>query len=108
MDRIVWLIVLTVLGNLALEITGVTAQTKDSQSYGPPQARNSYNDVELVDPMEKSSSGVKPHRVTLFDNIFKVRFILLLLFVELQWFCHVREWIVVRMSERDLIVMKLL
>lgn len=86
MDRIVWIIVLTVVANFLLECSGVRAQTKDSHSYGSagaqyqlPQNRaapNSINpdDVELVDPMDASptiNTG-RTARNQLFDNIFKV------------------------------------
>lgn len=89
MDRIVWLIVLTVVANFILEYSGVWAQTKDSQSYGPPTASyrlpqqrlaNNVNpdDVELVDPMQTSPSenNGRAARNKLFDNIFKVLTIL--------------------------------
>lgn len=83
MDRIVWLIVLTVVANFILEFSGVLAQTKDSRSYGPPAAsyqhpsaaRNAINpdDVELVDPMVASpSDNGRSSRIKLFDNIFRV------------------------------------
>ncbi|XP_055317641.1 uncharacterized protein LOC129576476 isoform X3 [Sitodiplosis mosellana] len=85
MDRIVWFIVLTVVANFILEFSGVWAQTKDSQSYGPPaasyhlpQQRISNNvrpdDVELVDPMQTSPSenNGRAARNKLFDNIFKI------------------------------------
>lgn len=82
MDRIVWLIVLTVVANFILEFSGVLAQTKDSQSYGHPnspayRAANNINvnDVELVDPIqtaESESNGRASSRNKLFDNIFKV------------------------------------
>lgn len=87
MDRIVWLIVLTVVANFILEFSGVLAQTKDSRSYGPPAApvhfssraaqQNAINpdDVELVDPMEASpSDNGRSSRIKLFDNIFRVNF----------------------------------
>lgn len=84
MDRIVWLIVLTVVANFILEYSGVLAQTKDSQSYGQPAATylpqqriaNNVNpdDVELVDPMQTSptENNGRAARNKLFDNIFKV------------------------------------
>lgn len=82
MDRIVWLIVLTVVANFILEFSGVLAQAKDSQSYGHPnspayRAANNINanDVELVDPMQTAQSetnGRASSRNKLFDNIFKV------------------------------------
>lgn len=81
MDRIVWLIVLTVVANFILEYSGVWAQTKDSRSYGPPaspqyRASNNVNpdDVELVDPMqaEPTENNGRASRNKLFDNIFKV------------------------------------
>lgn len=83
MDRIVWLIVLTVVANFILEFSGVMAQTKDSSSYGPPAAvyhgpRSSNNvnpdDVEFVDPMhaEPTENNGRAARNKLFDNIFKV------------------------------------
>lgn len=85
MDRIVWLIVLTVVANFILEFSGVLAQTKDSRSYGPPAvnvhqyprtSQNAVNpdDVELVDPMEASpSDNGRSSRIKLFDNIFRVK-----------------------------------
>lgn len=85
MDRIVWLIVLTVVANFLLECSGVLAQTKDSQSYGPPDAPRHFSprqkvvnnvspDVELVDPMEtaRTDNTERSSRNRLFDNIFKV------------------------------------
>lgn len=87
MDRIVWLIVLTVVANFLLECSGVWAQTKDSRSYTPPgsvgaqyqlpnRAANSVkpDDVELVDPMQTSptENNGRSARNQLFDNIFKV------------------------------------
>lgn len=84
MDRIVWLIVLTVVANFILEFSGVWAQTKDSQSFGPPAASyrtherlaNNVNpdDVEFVDPMQTSptENNGRAARNKLFDNIFKV------------------------------------
>lgn len=84
MDRIVWLIVLTVVANFILEYSGAWAQTKDIQSYGSPAApfhlqeriANNVNpdDVELVDPMQTSptENNGRAARNKLFDNIFKV------------------------------------
>lgn len=84
MDRIVWMIVLSVVASLLLECSGVWAQTKDSRSYGsvaaqyqlPNRAANSVNpnDVELIDPMQASGteSTGRAARNKLFDNIFSV------------------------------------
>lgn len=80
MDRIVWLIVLTVIANFLLDFSGVLAQTKDTQNYlaNVPSHRASNNinpdDVELVDPMQASATETsgRAARNKLFDNIFKV------------------------------------
>lgn len=83
MDRIVWLIVLSVVANFILECSGVWAETKDSRSYGSvaapyqlQRASNNVNpdDVELVDPMraEPTENEGRASRNKLFDNIFKV------------------------------------
>lgn len=86
MDRIVWLIVLTVVANFLLEFSGVCAQTKDSRSYGSVAAKYQLpnheaaanavnpNDVELIDPMQTSAtdSNGRTARNQLFDNIFRV------------------------------------
>lgn len=83
MDRIVWLIVLSVVANFLLECSGVWAETKDSRSYGSvaapyqlQRASNNVNpnDVELVDPMnaEPTENEGRASRNKLFDNIFKV------------------------------------
>ncbi|XP_031630300.1 uncharacterized protein LOC116345234 isoform X2 [Contarinia nasturtii] len=86
MDRIVWMIVLTVVANFILEYSGVWAQTKDSRSYGSAavpynlqQRRDSSNnvnpdDVELIDPMQTSptENNGRASRNKLFDNIFKI------------------------------------
>lgn len=86
MDRIVWLIVLTVVANFLLEFSGVCAQTKDSRNYGSVAvkyqlpnnvaAENAVNpdDVELIDPMQTATSNTngRSARNQLFDNIFKV------------------------------------
>lgn len=83
MDRIVWLIVLTVVANFLLECSGVLGQTKDSQSFGPPDAPRHFQprlvnnvnpEVELVDTMEtaRTDNTERSSRNRLFDNIFKV------------------------------------
>lgn len=80
MDRIVWLIVLTVVANFILEFSGVLAETK--VIYGPPSlaGRNKVervatavnpDDVELIDPMQASPTDARSSRIKLFDNIFK-------------------------------------
>lgn len=88
MDRIVWLIVLTVVANLILEFSGVLAETTAPRVYGssaaavsphylPRSVENRANavnpdDVELVDPMQTSPSEGRSSRIKLFDNIFRV------------------------------------
>lgn len=79
MDRIVWLIVLTVVANFLLEFSGVLAETKGV--YGSPLVRTyqvervtsavNPDDVELVDPMQASPTDGRSSRIKLFDNIFK-------------------------------------
>lgn len=81
MDRIVWLIVLTVVANFLFEFSGVMAGTKGI--YGSPlvrayqveRATSAVNpdDVELVDPMQASPTDGRSSRIKLFDNIFKAR-----------------------------------
>lgn len=85
MCRTLYLIALTVATNYVLECSAVPAGVKHRRSHGllpiaaaQQQQRNVVdpNDVELVDPIETSSS-VNMSRATsrnqLFDNIFKVR-----------------------------------
>lgn len=82
MDRIVWLIVLTVVANFLLDFSGVLAGTKGI--YGAPSLAGTYqveratgavnpDDVELVDPMQASPSDGRSSRIKLFDNIFKAK-----------------------------------
>lgn len=98
MDRIVLLIVLAVVTNAVLEITGVRAQTKDSRSYaGSVGAQyqlpnRAANDVELVDPVKAAPSDAtaRSARNQLFDNIFKVCFFFFVSFFFLNsWAFHV-------------------
>lgn len=85
MCRAFYLIALTVATNYVLECSAVPAGIKHRRSHGllpiadaQQQQRNAVdpNDVELVDPIETSST-VNMTRATsrnqLFDNIFKVR-----------------------------------
>lgn len=85
MCRTFYLIALTVATNYVLECSAVPAGVKHRRSHGllpiaaaQQQQRNFVdpNDVELVDPIETSST-VNMSRATsrnqLFDNIFKVR-----------------------------------
>lgn len=80
MDRIVWLIVLTVIANFLLEFSGVLADTKGIyrsplvRTYQVERVTSAVNpdDVELVDPMQASPTDVgRSSRIKLFDNIFK-------------------------------------
>lgn len=81
MDRIVWLIVLTVVANFLLECSGVMADTKGIyrsplvRTYQTERVANAVNpdDVELVDPMQASPTDGRSSRIKLFDNIFKAR-----------------------------------
>lgn len=83
MDRIVCLIVLTVVASLVFEISSAAAiaipevQNDDNQSVQKPQSKA---DVELVQPVDTErtyySANQRPaRRNQLFDNIFRVNFI---------------------------------
>lgn len=81
MDRIVWLIVLTVVANVLFEFSGVMAGTKGIYrsplvgTYQVERVTSAVNpdDVELVDPMQASPTDGRSSRIKLFDNIFKAR-----------------------------------
>lgn len=96
MHRIVWLIVVTVIANLILEFSGVVAQTSDSnnailplpaaqtqlggQTNAGDVTRNTINnEVENVRPTESTTRTIRPtrpQRSQLFDNIFKVSYLI--------------------------------
>lgn len=81
MDRIVWLIVVTVVANFLFEFSGVLAGTKGiyvsplarTQQVDRAQSAVNPDDVELVDPMQATPTDRRSSRIKLFDNIFQAR-----------------------------------
>lgn len=79
MDRIVWVIVVTVAASFFVECSGVRAQAKDSRQYGSVAAQYQLpnripNDVELIDPVQASGTvnNQRAARIQMLDNIFRV------------------------------------
>lgn len=112
MYRTFCLIALTVATNYVLECSAVPTGIKERRSHGllpvagaqqQPQLRNNVdpNDVELVDPIETSST-VNSSRATarnqLFDNIFKVRVYFFPIFINDHLFAAI--WNLTEIYER--------
>lgn len=84
MDRVVWLIVVTVVTHFMLEYSGALAQThvrnhgSVAAQYQLPNRASANavvpNDVELIDPARASGTvnNGRSGRIQLLDNIFKV------------------------------------